>query len=51
MKDGNSVTSALEIADGFELTQVDTRLEFGLYEWLDEHCGIDPSIPGGGCSW
>ena len=44
--------AAVEIADGFELNKVESRLEFGLYEWVDEHCGADlPNGPYVGCSW
>lgn len=51
MKDGNN-PRAQDIADGFELNQIETRLEFGLYDWVDEHCGVDlPNGPVAGCTW
>lgn len=47
----DEVNMAEAIADGFELEAIEPRLEFGLYDWIGEHCGVDPNIPGGGCTW
>lgn len=49
----NQVESIDDLMDNFELSEVETRLEFGLYSWIGNHCGDVGSgyPPGTVCTW